>query len=325
MAPSAARFIDTAFARTGSFFLPYTHHKHKLLIRQHLLSLLNEFPSLSPRASHFTADGGATFYLLSATGTIASTPLTIWLPPTYPVVPPLVFLSVTAAVIQDHPFVDPTTGAVLTPYLLTWRYPSSNYNLLGLARNLRHIFHLCSPLLSSSSTTGRRPPNPSLISKQEAIDRLALALFYDVAAFRRQTAADLNELALRQSLLQDRSLQLDDAVVRLESELSALRQRTEAMNSRSEVLQNWLEENRTVPGGELEEILECPDGVSMVLLESSAADRAIDDVMDRLDGALQEGRFELGAYMRLVRSLAREQFLHRAQHRAAHQRRTAGS
>ncbi|KAF3773142.1 hypothetical protein EJ110_NYTH54365 [Nymphaea thermarum] len=312
MAPSAARFIDTAFARSGSFSLSYTHHRLKWLIRADLLALFNEFPSLSPRADHFTADDGATFYLLSATGTIASVPFTIWLPPTYPFAPPLAFLSATTAIIQDHPFVDSTTGAVLTPYLLSWKYPSSN--LPELARNLQRILRLYSPLPPSSATAGRRPPNPFLISKQEAIDRLALALFYDVATFRRQTTADISELVARQSLLRDHSQQLEDAVSQLECERFLLQERTEAVNWRSEMLQDWLVENQAVRGreAEVEEMLECVDGESRVVLESSADDLAMEDVMDRLDRALQEGRVELAAYMKHVRCWARKQFFCRA-------------
>ncbi|XP_031505497.1 protein ELC-like [Nymphaea colorata] len=318
MAPSAAQFIATAFAGSGPFSLCYPDHKCKRLIISHLLSLFNEFPSLSPRASHFTTDDGATFYLLVATGTIAATPLTIWLLPTYPSGPPLVYVSQTAAaaITEDHPFVNSATRAVFTPYLLTWCHRRAN--LVGLVRNLQRVFHLYSPLLpttttndsAATTTTGFSLSLPSHVSKQEAIDRLALALIYDISGFRRQVIAETNDLLNQRSDLEDRRKRLEDGIKELEHENLRLEERMGLMNSQIHSLQKWLEERKEVRSGEMEveKIFECVDRKSRVVLESSAADLAIEDVMQKLDRALQEGLVELSVYMKLVRSLAREQF-----------------
>ncbi|CAN6439556.1 unnamed protein product [Victoria cruziana] len=320
MAPSAAQFLATAFAGTGPFSLSYPDHKCKRLILSHLLSLFNEFPSLSPRASHFTADDGTTFYLLTATGVISATPLIVWLPPTYPFGPPLVFISqtATAAIIQDHPFVNSATRAVLTPYLLTWSHRRAN--LVGLVRNLQRVFHLYSPLISIATTTandasattatGSILSLPSHVSKQEAIDRLGLALLYDISCFRRQAIIEINDLLNRRSALQDRRKQLEDGISELERENLRLTERMGAMNSQIRSLQEWLEERKAVRSGEreVEEMFESVDRKSRVVLENSPADLAIEDVLQKLDRALEKGLVELSVYMKLVRSLAREQF-----------------
>ncbi|CAL9116100.1 unnamed protein product [Musa textilis] len=147
---SSARFIDAALRATGERALSYTDRNLKWVIRQHLLALLGDFPTLAPRSDTFTDDDGAASHLLQAHGFLpisSATPhvlVTIWLHRSYPHHAPIVYVFPTDARLlpHDHPFFDPS-GAVASPYLHRWRYPSSD--LSHLARNLVNIFRLRHP------------------------------------------------------------------------------------------------------------------------------------------------------------------------------------
>ncbi|KAJ0797047.1 putative ubiquitin E2 variant, ubiquitin-conjugating enzyme/RWD, steadiness box (SB) [Helianthus annuus] len=159
------QFLSSVLSQRGPSSLPYSEDV-KWLIRQHLLSLSESFPSLHPKTATFTHNDGRTVNLLQSDGTVPmlfhnvtyNIPVVIWLMETYPRHPPLVFVNPTRDMVikRQHSFVNPS-GLVSIPYLQNWVYPSSN--LVDLARNLSHYFGVDPPLYSQ-----RRPnpnPNPS--------------------------------------------------------------------------------------------------------------------------------------------------------------------
>ncbi|KVH89332.1 protein ELC-like [Cynara cardunculus var. scolymus] len=159
------QFLSSVLSQRGPASLPYSEDV-KWLIRQHLVSLSETYPSLQPKTATFTHNDGRSVNLLQSDGTIPmvfqnvtyNIPVVIWLMETYPRHPPLVFVNPTRDMIikRQHAFVNPS-GLVSIPYLQNWVYPSSN--LVDLARNLSHYFGLDPPLYSQ-----RRPnptPNPS--------------------------------------------------------------------------------------------------------------------------------------------------------------------
>lgn len=136
---SSIEFIEAALTVTGCFTLSYTEAEQRWYILKDLPSLLLEFSSLIPSMDTFTHIDGTTVNLLKAEGTIcvddsatAVIPLTIWIHEGYPFAAPVVFVH------RDHPFVDPVSGAIVTPYISTWDYPRCN--LVELVRNLVKIF-----------------------------------------------------------------------------------------------------------------------------------------------------------------------------------------
>ncbi|CAH9090287.1 unnamed protein product [Cuscuta europaea] len=157
------QFLSSVLSQRGPEALPYSEDL-KWLIRQHLLALIEAYPSLQPKTGIFTHNDGRTVNLLQADGTVPmlfqgvtyNIPVIIWLMESYPRHPPLVFVNPTRDMIikRPHPFVNPS-GVVSIPFLQNWLYPSSN--LVELARNLGHYFSRDPPLYSQ-----RRPnPNPS--------------------------------------------------------------------------------------------------------------------------------------------------------------------
>uniref|UniRef100_A0A1D1YCC6 Protein ELC-like n=1 Tax=Anthurium amnicola TaxID=1678845 RepID=A0A1D1YCC6_9ARAE len=311
---SSARFIEAALQTTGPLALSYVHPRLKWVIRDHLLSLLEEFPSLRPSSGHFTHDDGTAVHLLNATGSLpvplaptGVVDLTIWLHQCYPFAPPIVYLSTFSAPAGSHPFVDPSSGgAAATPYLQTWQYPNSN--LCGLARNLVHVFTLCPPF---PTRTHHFPPPPSPgASRREAMDRLYARLSLDVAAFRAQAEEDVRSLMVIQGRLGERARAVERALGELRREKQSLRRVVAEVEERADVVRNWLWENRPVPpaGDEAEEAFELDGEEERRVLEEEAARRAIDDVVWALDEALREGAVPLDAYLKKTRALWREQF-----------------
>ncbi|XP_031128142.1 protein ELC-like [Ipomoea triloba] len=157
------QFLSSVLSQRGPAALPYSEEL-KWMIRQHILALIEAYPSLQPKTGTFTHNDGRTVNLLQVDGTVPmlfqgvtyNIPVIIWLMESYPQHPPLVFVNPTRDMIikRAHPFVNPS-GVVAIPYLQNWLYPSSN--LVELGRNLCHYFSRDPPLYSQ-----RRPnPNPS--------------------------------------------------------------------------------------------------------------------------------------------------------------------
>jgi ESCRT-I complex subunit TSG101 len=63
---------------------------------------------------------------------------------------------------------------------------------------------------------------------------------------------------------------------------------------------------------DIDAAFETQDRFSKQLLESSAEDLAIEDLMYALDKAAQDGRIGAEVYLKNTRNLSREQFFHRA-------------
>lgn len=187
----ASRFLDAALKKAGPFSLCYVHVHLKWMIRKHILDLVVYNPTLNPRAHNFTYDDGSTAYLLNISGVLplkkqrglrstapfpAEIHVEIWLHPRYPIDPPSVTVSLPSAAAQAplalaHPFVDPSTGAVTTPYLLRWGDPSSrspNPDLSQLAHNLVEIFTYWPPFTFMITPPRAAPTAAAAPSGQQA-------------------------------------------------------------------------------------------------------------------------------------------------------------
>ncbi|CAA7390594.1 unnamed protein product [Spirodela intermedia] len=161
-----SQFLSGALSQRGPNALPYAEDV-KWLIRQHLVSLLEAFPSLPPKSSTFTHNDGRSSQLLQVDGTIPivyggvvyNIPAVIWLLESYPRSPPAVFLTPTRDMIikRNHPHVD-SSGHVNVPYLRNWVYPSSN--LVDLVRTLSHVFGQLPPLYTRENPNPVPTPNP---------------------------------------------------------------------------------------------------------------------------------------------------------------------
>ncbi|XP_078160921.1 protein ELC-like [Carex rostrata] len=163
----AAQFLNQALSQRGPSSLPYSEDV-KWLIRNHLVSLVETFPSLHPKSSLFTHNDGRSATLLQADGTfpivfsgvVYNIPCVIWLPEPYPRSPPLVYLNPTRDMVikPNHPHVD-RSGLVHVPYLRSWIFPSAN--LVDLVRSVSHLFGLDPPLFTRQAPSPSQTPTPN--------------------------------------------------------------------------------------------------------------------------------------------------------------------
>eukprot|EP00262_Sarcandra_glabra_P018511 TRINITY_DN6671_c0_g1_i3.p1 TRINITY_DN6671_c0_g1~~TRINITY_DN6671_c0_g1_i3.p1 ORF type:complete len:453 (+),score=43.94 TRINITY_DN6671_c0_g1_i3:98-1360(+) len=162
------QFLSNVLSQRGPAALPYAEEV-KWHIRQHLVSLIEVYPSLQAKTATFTHNDGRTVNLLQADGTIPmyyqnimyNIPIVVWLMETYPRHPPRVYVAPTRDMIikRGHAHVSPD-GNVSLPYLQNWIFPSSN--LVDLARNLSHIFGRDPPLYTKQTRQNPNPdPNPN--------------------------------------------------------------------------------------------------------------------------------------------------------------------
>nr|CAB3463442.1 unnamed protein product [Digitaria exilis] len=298
--------VDAALA-------PYEHPDLRWLVRQHVLGVLQEFPTLSPSVDTYTTDDGASAVLLNVRGLLAVVLLTVWLPREYPYLPPLVFAfpsSPSASLAPDHPFVDHRTGRVhhrSLPYLHDWAVLSST--LAGLVRSLAAALRMCHPL-----TTTRSPVEEERRRMRAVlVDELAARLRRDAAAFRGGVDEDIHAMTSMQAVLRERGHAMGAAVRQLEEERMRLESAVTASLAHRGKLLAWLNKASRAP--ELNDVgaalaPHVAAGDASRWLESRAAELAVDDAIDALGRAMENGELSFQEYMKRVKILAREQFFH---------------
>ncbi|KAG9148258.1 hypothetical protein Leryth_012216 [Lithospermum erythrorhizon] len=377
-------FLNTILSSRGPSSPPYTEDV-KWLIRQHLLSLIDTFPSLTTTSALFTHNDGRTVNLLQVNGTIPMTynqvtyniPIIIWLMESYPRHPPLVFVNPTTDMIikRPHSFVSPS-GAVSIPYLQNWVYPSSN--LVELGRNLGHFFGREPPLysqrrlnpnpntnnanyssgLSSSNYSGNTnnygsdnsvvnsgnevvrpaipprpyPPSPYGVGsgggggkyvddqvevfRRNAVNKLVESLYSDIGSMRKAREGEMEGLFNAQGVLRQREGELLRGVKEMQDEKEGLEQQLQMELMNADVLEGWLRENEqrveVLKDVDVDDVFEHSDVLSKQISECTASDLAIEDAIYALDKAVQEGVVPFDQYLRNVRLLSRQQFIHRA-------------
>ncbi|GJR95236.1 ELC-like protein [Tanacetum coccineum] len=376
------QFLSTVLSQRGPSSLPYNEDV-KWLIRQHLISLTEAYPSMTPKTATFMHNDGRSVNLLQSDGTIPmvyqnvtyNIPVVIWLMETYPRYAPSVYVNPTRDMVikRQHPFVNPN-GLVVVSYLQNWVYPSSN--LLDLCRNLSHYFGLDPPLYSNRRPNpspspsvnpnpsfnsnpsfsnasvrpaipprsyppspygggGRISPNlssnslsgsasvtatedPAEVYRRNVINKLVESVHGDVEELRKKREVEMEGMLSAQNVLRIREEEVNKGLREMMDEKEGLEQQLQMVLMNMDVLEAWVKENEgKLSGGGVEgvsgdEVFEPADGLSKQMLECTASDLAIEDVIYALDKSVQEGAIPVDVYLRNVRLLSREQFVHRA-------------
>lgn len=379
---SSVQFLNNVLSQRGPSALPYDEEV-KWLIRQHLVSVIQEYPSLQAKTAIFNHNDGRTVNLLQAEGTVPmyyqevmyNIPVIIWLLESYPRQAPCVYVTPTRDMIikRGHPHVN-ASGMVSIPYLQTWVFPSSN--LVDLVRNLSLLFGQDPPLYtkqsapqprpsptpshtqsaqmnhshgahiaSSSSPLGhnpnahgalvrppgpprgypynRLPPSPQRLSnaddpsevfRRNAINRLVESLHTDMIELRKATEVEMDGLFNTQAELRQREEQLEKGLREMQDEKEGLEQQLQLILTNTDVLDSWLRNNedKIKTNVDIDDVFEPCDALSRQMLECTATDLAIEDILYSLDKAAQEGSIPVDSYLKNVRTLSREQFFHRA-------------
>lgn len=158
--------------------------------------------------------------------------------------------------------------------------------------------------------------DPSEVYCRNAVNKLVESLHGDVVALRKAREGEMEELFGVQTVLRQREEQLARGVREMLDEKEGLEQQLQMVLMNSDVLEAWLRDNegKVKDMGRLDaaDSFEPSDALSKHLLDCSASDLAIEDVIYSLDKAVQEGSIPFDQYLRNVRLLSREQFFHRA-------------
>lgn len=158
--------------------------------------------------------------------------------------------------------------------------------------------------------------DPSEVYKRNAINKLVENLHSDISGLRKAREADMDGMFNAQSALRQRELQLSKGLKEMQDEKEGLEQQLQMVLMNSDLLEGWLKENepkmRKLGIVDVDDVFEPCDILSKQMLDSTASDLAIEDVVYSLDKAVQDGAIPFDQYLRNVRLLSREQFFHRA-------------
>lgn len=154
------------------------------------------------------------------------------------------------------------------------------------------------------------------VYKRNAVNKLVEMAHADISAMRKAREAEMEGLFSTQALLRRREEEINKGVKELQDEIEGLEQQLQMVLMNSDVLESWVRENQSktnvLKNVNVDNAFECVDVLSKQMLDCTAADLAIEDVVYALDKAFQEGAVPFDHYLRNVRLLSREQFFHRA-------------
>ncbi|GAQ82072.1 Vacuolar sorting protein/ubiquitin receptor VPS23 [Klebsormidium nitens] len=163
---------------------------------------------------------------------------------------------------------------------------------------------------------GQWTDNPEEVFKRNAVKSLTERLQKDLASHNREVTGEIEGLFSTQALLEQRGATIEGGVRELGEEKEALEQALQVILTNSDVIETWLKVNDRgageEPADDIDAAFEPVDRFSRQLLESSAEDLAIEDLMYALDKAAQDGSLGAEVYLKTTRNLSREQFFHRA-------------
>ncbi|KAK9101709.1 hypothetical protein Sjap_018963 [Stephania japonica] len=155
--------------------------------------------------------------------------------------------------------------------------------------------------------------DPNEVYRKNAINNILATVHADVAALRRNREAEMEGMFSAQAVLRQREEVLGKGFREMQDEKEGLEQQLQMVLMNSDVLEVWLRDNEGKPKmTTVDDVFEPCDVLSKQMLECTASDLAIEDLVYGLDKAVQEGSIPFDLYLKNIRSLSREQFFHRA-------------
>ncbi|KAK9141463.1 hypothetical protein Syun_010863 [Stephania yunnanensis] len=155
--------------------------------------------------------------------------------------------------------------------------------------------------------------DPNEVYRKNAINKILESVHGDVAALRKNREAEMEGMFSAQAVLRQREEVLAKGLREMQEEKEGLEQQLQMVLTNSDVLEEWVRENQGKPKmSSVDGVFEPCDVLSKQMLECTASDLAIEDVIYGFDKAVQEGSVPFDLYLKNIRSLSREQFFHRA-------------
>ncbi|XP_040993475.1 protein ELC-like [Juglans microcarpa x Juglans regia] len=195
--------------------------------------------------------------------------------------------------------------------------PSSSHPANASASTLGYTRPEIPPRPYPPSPYGGQTEDPSEVYKRNAVNKLVESVLGDMTVMRKAREAEMEGLFNAQAVLRNREEQLKKGLNEMHNEMEGLEQQLQMVLMNTDLLEAWLRENETKlrshgDNVDVDDAFESVDVLSKQILESTASDLALEDVVYSLDKAVQEGAIPFDVYLRNVRLLSREQFFHRA-------------
>ncbi|XP_065867376.1 protein ELC-like [Euphorbia lathyris] len=155
------------------------------------------------------------------------------------------------------------------------------------------------------------------VFKRNAMNKIVESVHGDILQLRKAREGEMENLFSAQAALRRREEEINKGLKEMQDEKEGLEAQLQVVLMNTDVLESWVRENEGKPKGsgvdlDVDSAFECNDPLSKQMLDCTAADLAIEDVVYCLDKAVQEGSVPFDQYLRNVRLLSREQFFHRA-------------
>ncbi|XP_022742679.1 protein ELC-like [Durio zibethinus] len=156
------------------------------------------------------------------------------------------------------------------------------------------------------------------VHKRNAVNKLVEMVHGDINGMSKAREVEMEGLFSAQAVLRRREEEINKRLKEMQDEKEGLEQQLQVVLMNTDVLDGWGRNNegKTKKLGknsvDVDEAFHCGDVHSKQMLDCTAADLAIEDVVYSLDNAVQEGAVPIDQYLRNVRLLSREQFFHRA-------------
>ncbi|GAB2222586.1 hypothetical protein Droror1_Dr00016705 [Drosera rotundifolia] len=162
----------------------------------------------------------------------------------------------------------------------------------------------------------QRTDDPNEVFKRNAINKLMEMVHGDLVVMRKSREDEMDGIFNAQGALREREGVIRKGVEEMMDEKEGLEQQLQVVLMNCDVVESWLRENgakmASTDGDDVDGVFEPCDALSKQMLECTASDLAIEDVIYSLDKAVLEGTVPFDQYLRNVRLLSREQFIHRA-------------
>uniref|UniRef100_A0A6N2K5B9 UEV domain-containing protein n=1 Tax=Salix viminalis TaxID=40686 RepID=A0A6N2K5B9_SALVM len=155
------------------------------------------------------------------------------------------------------------------------------------------------------------------VYKRKVINMLVENVNGDMLRLRKTREAEMENWFSAQAVLRGREEEVNKGLKEMRDKMEGLELHLQVVLMNTDVLEAWVRENKgKLKGGsehiDVDNTFECVDVLSKQMLECTAVDMAIEDVVYSLEKAVQEGAMPFDQYLRTVRLLSREQFFNRA-------------
>ncbi|PPD83475.1 hypothetical protein GOBAR_DD19585 [Gossypium barbadense] len=158
------------------------------------------------------------------------------------------------------------------------------------------------------------------VYKRNAMNKLVEMVHGDIIGMRKAREVEMEGMFSAQAVLRRREEEINKGLKEMQDEKEGLEQQLQVVLMNADVLDSWIRDNegkiknlgKKNNNVDVDEAIHCVDVLSKQVLDSTAADLAIEDVVYSLDKAVQDGVVPFDQYLRNVRLLSREQFFHRA-------------